>query len=134
MPQHIATASPFVRVSLYVITPVPKPRMTKADRWKKRPPVVRYWEYKDLLREAGLESLPFDYWIRFTLPMPKSWSKRKRDQYRDTYHKQKPDKDNLEKGILDALYSEDCQIATGKVSKVWGDVGKIEIFAPVFTV
>ena len=28
------------------ITPVSKPRMTRADTWKKRPCVLKYWAYK----------------------------------------------------------------------------------------
>ena len=31
----------------YPKTPLSKPRMTRADTWKKRPIVLRYWEYKD---------------------------------------------------------------------------------------
>ena len=32
------------------IIPRAKPRMTRADTWKKRPCVVKYWAYKDELR------------------------------------------------------------------------------------
>ena len=37
-----------------VIDPVAKPRMTRSDRWKKRPCVVRYRVYSIRLREAAL--------------------------------------------------------------------------------
>ena len=35
---------------VYPITPVPKPRMTRRDRWAKRPCVLRYWAFKDEVR------------------------------------------------------------------------------------
>ena len=28
-----------------------KPRMTKSDSWKKRPVVLKYWEYKNDIKE-----------------------------------------------------------------------------------
>ena len=34
-------------LEVYHITPVPKPRMTQADRWRKRPCVVRYFAFCD---------------------------------------------------------------------------------------
>lgn len=40
-------------IKVYNITPIPKPRMTRSDKWKKRPAVVRYFEYKDKIRAAG---------------------------------------------------------------------------------
>lgn len=42
-------------------------------------------------------------------------------------HQQKPDKDNLEKALLDAIFEDDCRIWDGRVSKVWGETGKIII-------
>ena len=42
---------------IFRVTPIGKPRMTQRDRWKKRPPVVRYHAFKDQLR-ACLVPLP----------------------------------------------------------------------------
>jgi Holliday junction resolvase RusA-like endonuclease len=42
-------------------------------------------------------------------------------------HQQKPDKDNLEKALLDAIFEDDCRIWDGRVSKVWGETGQILI-------
>lgn len=36
--------------------PVPKPRMTQSDKWKKRPEVVRFLAYKDALRAAVIDT------------------------------------------------------------------------------
>ena len=43
-------------------------------------------------------------------------------------HQQKPDKDNLEKALLDALCEDDSYIYDGRVSKYWSDAGYIEIY------
>ena len=63
------------------ITPVPKPRMTKSDRWKKRPCVVKYWDFKEellyLFREQDIV-VDKELYIEFHLPMAKSWSKKKK--------------------------------------------------------
>ena len=65
--------------------------------------------------------------ITFILPMPESWSKKKKDRMRFKPHQQKPDKDNLEKGLLDAIFEEDCRVWDSRVSKRWGDQGEIWI-------
>lgn len=103
------------------IKPIAAPRMTQADRWKKRPIVLRYWDYKDQLREhmEGVD-LPESYHIHFIIGMAKSWSKKKKALMVGKPHKQRPDKDNLEKGFLDALFSEDCEVWDGRVTKWWG--------------
>jgi Holliday junction resolvase RusA-like endonuclease len=42
-------------------------------------------------------------------------------------HQQKPDKDNLEKSILDAVFDDDSKVWDGRVSKLWGVDGKIVV-------
>ena len=59
--------------------------------------------------------------------MPKSWESSKRDKMRGLPHKQTPDKDNCEKAILDALFTNDSMIWDGRVSKFWGDSGAIVV-------
>lgn len=107
------------------ITPIPKPRMTQRDKWKQRSCVMRYRAYCDRLRAECLDVPECGYHIIFILPMPKSWPKRKRDAMRGQQHQQKPDKDNLEKAVLDALFGDDSCVWDGRVSKFWGDVGRI---------
>lgn len=109
------------------IVPVPKPRQTRADKWKKRPPVLRYRSFCDEVRLKGLKLPESGYHIIFVLPMPESWSKKKRQQYNGQPHQQKPDKDNLEKALLDALFTDDCRIWDGRVTKIWGEKGQILI-------
>jgi Holliday junction resolvase RusA-like endonuclease len=101
--------------------------MTQRDRWKKRPCVERYWAYKDQIRDSGLDLPDSGFHVVFVIPMPKSWSKKKRELMRGCPHQQKPDKDNLEKGLLDAVLDEDCRVWDSRVTKIWGDEGRIRI-------
>lgn len=109
----------------YDVTPVPKPRMTRADKWKKRPCVVRYREFKDKCRELDLT--PGDgQSIVFGMPMPKSWSKAKRERLNGQPHTTKADLDNLLKGLWDTL-EEDSHIHHVEARKIWSETGYIEV-------
>lgn len=100
--------------------------MTQRDRWKKRPVVLRYWEFKDHVRALGIK-LPVPYKITFFLPMPKSWPEKKKREMAGKPHMQKPDKDNLEKALLDALYEDDAHVWSGWVEKRWSRVPGIRV-------
>ena len=106
------------------VTPTPKPRMTQRDKWLNppRPAVVRYHAFADelRLRTNHLDNFPaavFD--VVFYLPMPASWSKKKRAKMDGCAHQQKPDRDNLLKAFQDALCSDDAHIYDGRVAKYW---------------
>ena len=112
---------------IYPITPAPKPRMTQRDKWQKRPAVLRYRAFADECR-ARRVTIPEDgAFVLFTLPMPKSWSKRKRSEMDGQPHQQKPDWDKLAKALCDAVYGDDSHLHTMAVRKVWGERGSIEI-------
>ena len=111
------------------IVPVAKPRMTQSDKWKKRPATDKYWKFKD-----DLKMLCFlcrwkpkdDLDVKFVIPMPISWSKKKRLKMDGQPHKQRPDLDNLIKAFKDALLIEDSHIHTYQnMQKVWGREGQI---------
>lgn len=108
------------------IIPVPKPRMTRADVWKKRKCVIRYREFCDQLRES-FKPLPPETPIKitFVMPMPKSWSLKKCEAMKGTPHFQRPDKDNLEKAFNDALFPEDSNVWCSMTKKIWGWNGEI---------
>jgi len=109
----------------YNILPVPKPRQTRADKWKKRPCVMRYRAFADQVKLMGITIYPGDS-IEFILPMPKSWSKIKKAVANTTPHLQVPDIDNLLKSLLDACYDDDSHIwMLNKISKKWGYEGEI---------
>lgn len=116
---------------VFPVIPVSKPRMTQSDKWKKRKCTTAYWGYKDKLNDHARKHdfvMPeSDYHLIFVIPMPKNWSKKKKLECDGTKHQQKPDKDNLEKGFLDALCKEDSHIWDGRVTKIWGSEGRIII-------
>ena len=129
------------------ITPQTHVRATQGDsiffripREKLRPSglkrlmrLERYNKYKlDLDSEAKRKSFimpPIGASITFVIPVPRSWSKKKKKLYHGTFHQSKPDIDNLQKAFLDSLMKEDKQIAHLEVQKRWVDfeVGWIEI-------
>lgn len=111
----------------YIITPVGKPRMTRRDKWKQRPPVMRYRIFCDEARLHGIRVPESGAHITFVLPMPPSWSKKKREAMDDQPHQQKPDLDNLKKSLLDALFEDDSHIWDARTSKIWGETGMIII-------
>lgn len=111
----------------YPVTPLGKPRMTRKDKFAKRPIVQKYWAYKAEIRLRKVMLPEAGAHVIFILPMPKSWTKARRAEMLGQPHQQTPDKDNLEKGLLDALFDEDCSIWDSRVSKVWGRSGAILI-------
>lgn len=109
----------------YPITPIAKPRMTQRDRWKKRPCVVKYHHFKDCCRGYGVrlfESME----VEFHMPMPKSWSKKKRAEMVGKPHRQIPDLDNCQKALNDIL-DNDSHIWRIHATKMWAEVGAIRI-------
>lgn len=111
----------------YEITPVPAPRMTRADAWKQRPCVLRYRKFRDQVRAAGIKIPENGAIIDFLMPMPASWSQKKRDEQYLMPHKQKPDLDNLAKALFDAVFDDDCHVWSFTVRKYWYTDGAIEI-------
>ncbi|MDG3034169.1 RusA family crossover junction endodeoxyribonuclease [Vibrio parahaemolyticus] len=101
--------------------------MTQRDKWKPSAQAKRYFAYKDECRLKRVFVPTHGAHITFHLPMPKSWSQKKRKKMDGRPHKQRPDKDNLEKALLDAVYSEDCAVWDSRVTKLWAQTGKIEI-------
>jgi Holliday junction resolvase RusA-like endonuclease len=114
------------------VDPIAKPRMTQRDKWKNRPIVNRYNTYKDILRlqanSQGLETIPSVIEsLFFYVPMPKSWSKKKKAAMVGRIHEQTPDIDNLLKGFMDTLCREDKHVAYFKngLGKFWSEEGAI---------
>ena len=121
-------------------------RSTKGDaiffripREKLRPDGLRrllrlekYNQYKvDLLAEAKQKhfTIPASgLCLTFYLPIPKSWSKKKKKEYNGRLMQSRPDIDNLIKSFCDSLVSEDKFIANISATKRWADfpVGWIE--------
>jgi len=115
------------------IPPCPKPRMTKADRWRKRQSVLKFFAFRDAVRQYKesfcvlrspyhAHDLEFEsFEIEFHVPMPKSWSKKKRKDMAGSPHQQRPDLDNYLKAWKDSVFEEDSVVWRVKASKVWTD-------------
>jgi Holliday junction resolvase RusA-like endonuclease len=111
---------------IYPIEPVAKPRMTQRDRWKKRPCVLHYRAFKDKCRVHRVE-LPQPCKVVFHIPMPRSWKAFDRDVMDGLPHIQKPDLDNLLKGLCDAVLLDDSKVWSVHAEKRWSRRAGIEI-------
>lgn len=123
-------------VRLTVPGPPPgKPRMTRQDRWKKRPATDRYWAWANAIKEAVGNSIPeaasvalLNWTAYFEPPTSKSWPKKRRIAAIGTLHRAKPDRDNIDKAVLDCLWPDgDSAIAAGTIRKFWDWTPRIEI-------
>jgi Holliday junction resolvase RusA-like endonuclease len=112
--------------------PIGKPRMTKSDKWKKRPIVVYYRNWADAIRVActGSADTKIDdksiYGMRITFwfTTPSSWSAKKCKRAQGTFHRVRPDVDNCIKGVMDALFTLDSQISYIESFKMYAGAGE----------
>lgn len=97
---------------------------------------MRYFQYKqDLRKEARRQcfELPVkDVWIKFYIPMPPSWTKKKKRLMEFEPHQSRPDASNLHKAFEDSLKIQDMTVWDYRVSKFWYNSikGYIEIILP----
>ena len=110
--------------------PLPKPRETQRDRWAKRPCVLRFRFFRDIVRSA-MEHFGFvpseELGLVFYMKMPKL-SKIKQAERIHKPHQVRPDLDNLEKATLDAVYAEDAVVYLKTALKLWSLEPRIEIW------
>ncbi|RWS82331.1 RusA family crossover junction endodeoxyribonuclease [Klebsiella michiganensis] len=114
-------------MQIFNITPMGRPRQTRADKWKQRDVVLRYRAFCDEVRLKNVVMPEAGSHITFILPMPASWSQKKRAVMNGQAHQQKPDVDNMIKALMDALYADDAHIWDLRVTKLWGVTGQILI-------
>ncbi len=88
-----------------------------------------YHAWKQDLQKLRFDVPSFGAQIVFHMPMPKSWSKKKRANHRGGAHMSKPDIDNLVKAALDAArYGKgDHDIWQISAMKIWDEEGFIEV-------
>lgn len=79
---------------------LPKPRMTRADKWKKRPVVVKFREWKDVIKEAFINEAKKLSNSELKYPI---FDKCEMGFYFDMIGNPRCDLDNLIKGIKDSL-------------------------------
>lgn len=111
--------------------PIGAVRMTKSDKWKQRPSVMRYRLWCDTARIAArdviLPKMPDKIYALAFLPIPASASVKKSGQP----HRSKPDADNILKALCDALYKDqDSTIWDKHIVKRWDDGNgpRVEVF------
>lgn len=101
--------------------PVAAPRMTRQDKWLKRPRVMRYREFCAAVKSAAgvVAEVPDRIECNFYVTMPESWSKKKQASMAGKPHRQRLDVDNMLKGVSDALFEQDGAIHEMEGRKRW---------------
>lgn len=127
---------------LFDVIPMGAVRMTQSDTWKTNPNhtdpnkrqrkvVGQYFNFKNTLVWLA-KSMQFelkDYLDAvYLIPMPNTWSKKKKEEMNGLPCKTKPDTDNITKAIKDALKKEDSDVWYEKAEKRWAYKGSIIIF------
>jgi len=128
---------------LFDVIPMGAVRMTQSDRWKLNPnhidpkkrqrkSVAAYFAFKlDLQLQAKKMGYELGEYLDavYLIPMPNSWSEKKKDKMNGLPCKVRPDIDNLCKIVVDSLKSEDGDVWIIKSEKRWAYKGSIIIFA-----
>ena len=119
--------------------PVGKPRMTRQDKWIKRPRVMRYRAWCDMAKIAFKsawkvsnsfmgENDALIINITAYLPIPKSL---KKQIIGGQAHIKRPDRDNILKSVQDALngvaYKDDRQVYDGRTTKLYSNNPRTEV-------
>jgi Holliday junction resolvase RusA-like endonuclease len=127
---------------LFDVIPMGAVRMTQSDKWRTNPNhpdpnkrqrevVRRYFKFKNDLFDQSLQ-MKFELGnfldAVYFIPMPQSWSEKKRKSMVGLPCKVKPDTDNITKAIKDALKVEDGDVWWEKAEKRWGFYGSILIY------
>lgn len=105
---------------------------TPLNYYNRKKRIQRYWDYKRALKALADEQnfvMPQEgSWWKFFIPMPKSWSKKKRNEKCFTLMQEKPDVDNFSKAAFDSLMGEDKAISDFRATKFYYDgSGHLEI-------
>lgn len=113
------------------LNPIGKPRMTQRDKWLNPPreAILKYRLSKQAMETYAMItkfSLKDKLECIFHLPMPESWSKKKKESMALTPHQSKPDIDNILKFVMDVLLPQsDSNVHTIIAKKIWDFEGKI---------
>jgi len=89
---------------------------------------MRYRAFADKCKLLNIVLPESGATIIFYLPMPKSWSKKKKAKMLGTPHQSRPDISNLLKALEDCIYTDDSVIWNYRgLTKLWGNIGCISI-------
>jgi Holliday junction resolvase RusA-like endonuclease len=130
------------RYYIFDVIPMGAPRMTQSDRWKTNPNhidpnkrqrtcVTNYFSFKNTLlyqaKEMGF-TLEKTLDALYLIPMPNSWSEKKKERMNGLPCEVKPDTDNITKGIKDTFCKNDSNVWYEKAEKRWAYKGSIIIY------
>jgi Holliday junction resolvase RusA-like endonuclease len=127
---------------LFDVIPFGAVRMTRSDKWKTNPnhldpnkrqrkSVKTYFDFKNLLvLQANNMKFEIGEYLDavYFIPMPNSWSEKKKERMNGLPCKVKPDTDNITKAVKDALKKNDSDIWWERAEKRWAYKGSIIIF------
>ncbi|MCU9958795.1 MULTISPECIES: RusA family crossover junction endodeoxyribonuclease [Bacillus subtilis group] len=126
-------------ITLHIpVEPMGAVRMTGRGKFVNKN-AQRYLAYKDFIKLHAQKQMkgqqlytgPTVVKVLFSMPIPKSWSKKKQQEAISTVHIKKPDIDNLVKGVFDALnktaWHDDNQVFMVIGAKVYGKEPGIEV-------
>lgn len=126
--------APAVEVNSWIfikVDPVTAPRQSQRSRWKPTLHEIRYRAYRDELRlkcNAAKFKLADQVELTFYLPMPKSWSKRRKKELNEKPAKTSAkDTDNLAKAVLDAIFHDDRHVWRIIAAKYWSYDGGLMV-------
>lgn len=109
------------RIRYFDIVPTAAPRQSRKDKWKPSPAVQRYRRFRDLVA-IHIKDLPDDFFhVVYMIEVPRSWSTKKKREHVGHPHRPKPDKDNLDKALLDSVFrdQEDSHVWNSASTKLW---------------
>jgi Holliday junction resolvase RusA-like endonuclease len=127
---------------LFDVIPIGAPRLTQSDKWKTNPnhpdlnkrqrkAVTQYFAFKNAILFQA-KQLKFELGktldALYLIPMPHSWSEKKKQRMNGMPCEVKPDTDNITKAIKDTLRKNDSDIWFEKAEKRWAYNGSIIIF------
>jgi Holliday junction resolvase RusA-like endonuclease len=127
---------------VFDVVPMGAVRMTQSDRWKvdanhidprkrQRASVTKYFAFKTII-SAQAKQMGFTLGrcleAIYCIPMPNSWSEKKKKEMNGLPCLSKPDTDNITKAIKDALKKNDGDVWWEKAEKRWAFKGSIIIF------
>lgn len=130
------------RFYLFDVIPFGAVRLTQSDKWKTNPnhldpkkrqreSVTRYYAFKDAIRlQANMMKLELAdaFEAVYLIPMPDSWSDKKKERKNKTICQVKPDTDNITKAIKDTLKKSDSSVWCENAQKRWAYHGSIIIY------
>ena len=114
------------------IKPIGAVRLVASDRWAKRPRAVMYFDWKNEFKliinqspmlQKAIEEIKNIGGIEIISKhsLSESWSGVKKKELYGMPMTQKPDWDNVAKGILDLMFKEDSFIHKASVGQYWCD-------------